>query len=308
MMSATAIDAFKTHRSNLIGLVYRITGSRAEAEDIVQEIFIKWIDTDHQKINSARAWLMKIATRMALDYMKSASVKRVSYIGPWLPEPYIEENRSTEQELEIDKGNISPDKELELDESISMALLVLLEILSPAERASFILHDLFHFDFEEIGEILEKSESSCRKLASRARLKIGKDPIGAKQNTDEHIQMLTAFFNAIKNGDVTGLVALLKENVTLHPDGGGKAMASLEMVKGAVSVSEFLMEKVRPGFMASESTDVTIRMTWFNGSPGLIVRDRGTPVTAFNFEMEAGVIKNIHALRNPDKLRVFNII
>lgn len=307
-INTLAIDTFDTHRSKLIGLVYRITGSRAEAEDIVQETFLKWLNTDHQKINSARAWLMTIATRMALDYMKSARVKRVSYVGPWLPEPFIEDNSTAEQEREINANNTTPDKEIELDESISMALLVLLETLSPAERASFILHDLFHFDFEEIGEILQKTEGTCRKLASRARLKIGKEPIQAKQNTEEHIQILTAFFNAVKNGDITGLVALLKENVILHPDGGGKAMASLEVLQGANIVSEFLMEKVHPGFIASDSTDITIRMTWFNGSPGLIARDNGKPVTAFNFEIEAGVIKSIHALRNPDKLRVFDTL
>jgi len=305
-MSSTAIDTFEIHRSKLIGLVYRITGSRAEAEDIVQETFLKWLYADHRNINSARAWLMKIATRMALDYMKSASVKRVSYVGPWLPEPFVEDNRTSEQELGA--NNTTPDKEIELDESISMALLVLLEELSPAERASFILHDLFHFDFEEIGEILEKTGSSCRKLASRARLKISRDGIQAKQTTNEHAQMLTAFSNAIKDGDITGLITLLKENVILHSDGGGKAIALLEVLQGSNVVVEFLMDKVRPDFIAGESSDVAIRMTWFNGSPGLIVRYNGKPVTAFNFELEAGAIKKIHALRNPDKLCVFGTL
>ena len=146
MTSSHVIDVFETHRPKLIGLTYRITGSMAESEDIVQETFMKWQNADHTKINSAQAWLTKIATRMALDYMKSAKVQRVSYIGPWLPEPFVENNRSTEIELEQAVNRSAPDLELELDESISMALLVLLENLTPPERASFILHDLFHFE------------------------------------------------------------------------------------------------------------------------------------------------------------------
>jgi len=304
-ISTTALDEFNTHQSGLIGLVYRITGSMAEAEDIVQETFLKWADTDHKNIESSRSWLAKIATRMALDYIKSARVKRVSYVGPWLPEPFVEHNRTQESVLDLSCHADGPENELELDESVSMALLLLLQELSSTERAAFILHDLFHFDFEEVGEILSKTGGSCRKMASRARQKIGGDAPQIKQKTDEHMQILSAFFNAVKGGDMAGLVALLKDNVTLHPDGGGKAKALLEVLHGSNAVITFLLDKVRLDFMAVDSGDVVTRVAWFNGSPGLIVQRGDRVVTAFNFGVEEGLIKTIHALRNPDKLRLF---
>lgn len=307
-MSATAINTFEAHRSELIGLAYRITSSRAEAEDIVQETFLKWLHSDYETIHSARAWLMKVATRLSLDHLKSAKIKRVSYIGPWLPEPFINTNNMLQEASAHVTHDRTPDKELELDESISMALLVLLEQLSPAERASFILHDLFHFDFGEIGGILEKTEGSCRKLASRARSKIGRNPISGKQSKDEHLRILSTFFDAVKNGDMAGLIALLKENVVLHPDGGGKAVALREVLQGANAVAAFLIDKVRPDLVSARPNPATIKMTWFNGAPGLIVWRSGKPITAFNLEIQSGAIKTVHALRNPEKLHLFHTL
>lgn len=293
-MSSTAVDIFETHRSNLIGLAYRITGSRVEAEDIVQETFLKWLRVDHEAIGSEHAWLMKVATRISLDYLKSAKVKRTSYIGPWLPEPFITDEKT-------------PEKDLELDESISMALLVLLEQLSPAERASFILHDLFQYRFDEIGDILERTESACRKLASRARAKIDRKDLEAKHNKHKHLQMLTTFSEAVKNGDMTELVDLLKDDATFHSDGGGKATASHKVLQGSEVIAKFFLKVVRPDWLSAKADKMTLNPTWFNGAPGMIVRQAGKPVTAFNFELEEGAIKSIHALRNPDKLRLFGL-
>lgn len=304
-MSSTATDTFEAHRSKLIGLAYRITGSRAEAEDIAQETFLKWFAADHETIRSPYAWLAMVATRISLDRLKSARVQRQSYIGPWLPEPFVADSGSPEHELEFVSDDKTPDQALELDESISMALLVVLEQLSPAERAVFILHDLFHFDFDEIGEMLEQTGIACRKLASRARAKVGRNAVLGKQSKDEHLRILAAFFGAVKNGDMAGLAALLKENVTFHADGGGKAIASLEVLQGSGTVAAFLIHKVRPDFISVAARAMTITRTWFNGSPGLVVWRETRAVTAFNFELQDGAISRIHALRNPDKLRLF---
>tara|TARA_R110002095_G_scaffold138534_1_gene120194 strand:- start:135913 stop:136800 length:888 start_codon:yes stop_codon:yes gene_type:complete len=290
--SSVALETFETCREPLLGLAYRITGSRVEAEDIVQEACLKWLDADQAAIRVPRAWLMKVATRLALDYLKSARVQRMSYVGPWLPEPFLA-NENT------------PEEELELDESISMALLVLLEQLSPSERASFILHDLFQYRFDEISEILERSESSCRKLASRARGKLGRKSLKAEQSRDEHLQMLTAFSDAVKRGETEELVSLLKEDATFISDGGGKAIAARKVVQGADLITRFFLKAVRPAFIAAKADDVRVDVAWFNGAPGLMIIQAGTLVSAFQFEVEQGRICGIYALRNPDKLKLF---
>ena len=292
MILPSAIEIFETHRPKLLGLAYRITGSTFEAEDIVQEACLKWMKSDHQSIQAPYPWLITVTTRMALDYLKSARVQRESYIGPWLPEPFLAEE-------------VSPEGQHELDESITMALLVLLEQLSPAERAAFILHDLFQFNFDEIGEILGKSGTSCRKLASRARSKVGQDRVQDHPDKEAHLAMVNAFFGAVKNGDMQGLVELLKDNVILHADGGGKAIAALEILQGLETVAGFLIDKVSPSFSHVDAQHVSADYTWFNGSPGFVIWVDNTPVSAFNFEIDVDTISKIHVLRNPDKLRLF---
>ncbi|WP_198000299.1 RNA polymerase sigma factor SigJ [Gimesia alba] len=292
MNSSIALETFETYRESMLGLAYRMTGSRVEAEDIVQEACLKWLDVDHAAIQVPRAWLMKVTTRLALDYLKSARVQRMSYVGPWLPEPYLADENT-------------PAEELELDESISMALLVLLDQLSPAERASYILHDLFQYRFNEIGEILERSESSCRKLASRARAKLGSKHLKSEQSRDEHLQLLAAFSEAVKRGETEELVSLLKEDATFISDGGGKAIAARKVVCGAALITRFFMKAVRPAFIAGAEEDVRVEMSWFNGAPGLIIYQAGVPVSAYQFEVEQNKICGIYALRNPDKLTFF---
>lgn len=286
-----AIDIFETHRQQLLGLAYRITGSRFEAEDIIQETGIKWMAADHAAIDSPYAWLVTVATRQSLDHLKSARVQRESYIGPWLPEPFI-----------VDTS--TPESELELDESITMALLLLLEQLSPQERATFILHDLFHFNFDDIASILNKSGDACRQLASRARRKIDKDLTQPSIDKNAHRDIVNAFFNAVKQGDMTQLLSLLKTNVTLHADGGGKATAARRILEGQEQIAKFLLQVVSTSFNKAD-VDLVVQHTWFNGAPGFVVWHDRQPVSAFNFEMEQGRIRKIHVLRNPDKLALF---
>ncbi|QDV18552.1 ECF RNA polymerase sigma factor SigJ [Gimesia panareensis] len=294
-MTAAVLATFEAARAQLIGLAYRITGSRTEAEDIVQETCLKWLAADQAVIQVPRAWLMKVATRLSLDYLKSARVQRMSYIGPWLPEPFLA-NENT------------PEEELELDESISMALLVLLEQLSPAERASFILHDLFQYRFEEIADILDRSASACRKLASRARAKIGNQDLQPELTRDAHLQMLNAFTQAVKQGETAPLVSLLQDEATFVSDGGGKALAARKIVRGSALISRFFLKTVRPALLAAEDPDpeIVIKITWFNGAPGLIIYHAGQPVSALQFQVTHNKIQHIYVLRNPDKLRLFH--
>lgn len=290
-MPPTAVDIFESYRRTLIGLVYRITGSMSDAEDITQDTFLKWNQVDPQTIQSPYAWLAKVATRLALDHLKSARVQRVSYPGPWLPEPFITDSET-------------PDQRYALDQSITMALLVLLEQLSPDERAAFILHDLLQFTFPEVANILRKTDTACRKMASRARAKMGE---GSRQpkpgNREEHEQVITAFFSAVKQGDVSALLSIFSENISLHADGGGKAMAAQNILQGRDAVTNFVLERLCPALPAVGSA--AIQSTWFNGAPGMVIWDAAEPVSAFNFAIDNGKIYTIHALRNPDKLRFF---
>ena len=296
------IDAYKAHKSKLIGISYRITGSLSESEDIVHETFIRWFDADHKTIESPYFWLVTVATRLSLDYLKRASVKRQLYIGEWLPEPFVEDYIGEWAMEPCCDDKLMPEYQYEMDESISMALVVLLDKLSPPERATFILHDLFHFDFDEVGEILGRTGMSCRKLASRARAKINPDRISHRPTYGEHVEVVSAFFAAVKNGDLADLVTLLKANVTFHSDGGGKAPAALTVLKGSAVVAGFVSEK-----MSLNCFDKPPRVmrVWFNGSPGFVIVANGNPISAFNFEVSDRKINKIHALRNPDKLLPF---
>lgn len=291
-MPTSPNQIFEMHRSRLFGLAYAMTGSVSEAEDIVQESFLKWFTVDQAMIASPEAWLVRIATRLALDHLKSAQVQRRSYVGPWLPEPLI-----------VDPAH--PESELELDQSISMALMVVLERLTPAERASFILHDLFHFPFEEVSILLEKPNGTCRKLASRARQKIGPITSATPVTKASYQKVVPAFLGAIKSGDMGDLMAVLKADVVLHADGGGKAAAAKEILCGQATVADFLLTKLHPLFQRVGSLKMVVAETWFNGAPGLVFWLGGKPVTAFDFQMAGNQIQKIHALRNPDKLQVF---
>lgn len=291
-MQEALTQMFIAHRPRLIGLVYRLTSSVSEAEDIVQETFVRWMQANHQGIQSPFSWLATVATRLALDYLKSARVKRESYIGPWLPEPLLMHENT-------------PEREQALDESLSMALLMVLEQLSPGERAAFILHDVFQLSFNEIATTLNRKAASCRKLASRARTKIGKSPNQYCPPVGDHRKLVSAFFEAIKTGDMQRLQSLLREDVTLHVDGGGKVPAALTVLQRRQTVIPFLLRVLTPGFSAVGSPQVQMTLTWFNGAPGFVIWVDAQAVSAFNLDIQDQQIRQIHVLRNPDKLRFF---
>lgn len=293
---AAGLDEFEANRSRLRGLAYRMTGSQFEAEDIVQETYLRWRAADQSSILSAKSWLATVATRISLDQLKSARKQREQYVGMWLPEPFLAEDSA-----------LDPDASAELDESVSMALLLLMETLSPSERAAYILHDLFRFDFDEVGEILGRNNAAARKLASRARTKISQDDVRSALQPKEHEEVVAAFFEAVHQGELDALVRVLSDKVTMRSDGGGKVSAARKLLRGHGAVTHFILSLVTPSFqeaLASGRGRVELHR-WFNGSPGLVVWLDDQPATAFNFLVLDDKIAAIHAQRNPDKLAHF---
>jgi len=286
---------FEPHRRRLLGLAYRMLGSMAEAEDAVQDAYLRWHDADRDSVEEPRAFLMTTTTRICLDVLKSARMKREEYVGPWLPDPVT------------DTGSLGPDAQTELAEDLSVALLLALDRLSPLERAAFLLHDVFDYSFSQVAAALGRTEAACRQLASRARTRVRAErprgltpPRGASEPADpKHAELLTAFLSASRSGDVERLKALLAGDARLVTDGGGKVAAALNVIEGAEHVAAFLAGVVRKGW----TDDLFVRFAIINGLPGLLVLGPHGVVQTNAFELEGGVVKAIYVVRNPDKLK-----
>lgn len=285
------MDVFEEHRPLLEGIAYRMCGVHADARDLVQETHIQWCAADRAAIRDPRAWLVTTCSRLAIDMLRSAHRRRVSYVGTWLPEPLVDEAAPT------------PAEALEIDESVSLALMVALERLSPAERAVFILHDLFGYRFEEIGPMVSRSEPACRKLASRARRAVQSERPRFEATAEMHRDLHAAFLEAARHGDLDGLASLLTESVALHTDGGGHVEALTSVLRGRRAVSKFFIGIWRTHFTPADDVEVVHR--WFNGSPGTLVFKDGALVVSLDFAIEDGSIQSIYALRNPEKLTAF---
>jgi RNA polymerase sigma-70 factor (ECF subfamily) len=287
--------SFETYRRRLLGLAYRMLGSIADAEDAVQETYLRWHATDRDKVSDPKAFLMTTTTRICLDMLTSARARHEEYVGPWLPEPVV------------DTSALSPDSGTELAEDLSIALLLTLDRLSPLERAAFLLHDVFDFSFSEVATTLQRSETACRQLATRARAHIRTlrprgtiAPAARSGEIDEkHAQLMSAFVAATRSGDLNVLTQLLASDVRVETDGGGKAAAALNVIEGADHAARFLAGATRKGWR----DDFTVRFATINSLPGVIVDGPEGPVQTAAFEIEGGVIKAIYVVRNPDKLR-----
>ncbi len=275
--------SFDAHRAYLHRLAYRLLGSVADAEDAVQETFIRFQASGGSEIHAPRAWLARTCTRLCLDQLKSAHRTRVAYVGEWLPEPLIEADGDKER----------------VDESLSIALLVAIERLRPTERAVFLLHDVFDHTFEEVAAILDLEPANCRQIASRARKALGEPRVRAKVAAEDVSRITGAFFAAIDSGDVAALTSMLAEGVVLRADGGGKASAAPRPLHGP-DVGAFLEAVFIRACQVFERREV-----WFNGAPGVVLVADGKPVAAFHFEIAEGRIRGIFVQRNPDKLRGF---
>ncbi len=276
---------FEEHRPRLTRLAYQMLGSVTEAEDVVQEAYLRWQGADHEEVRSAGAWLTTVVSRLSIDAQKSARAKREQYVGPWLPEPLLTDEATT------------PFDRTELADSVSMALMRLLEQLTPSERAAFVLHEAFDYAYHEIADIVGKSEAACRQLVRRAKQRLADDRPRFRPEPEEQRRLVMSFAAASQTGEMEGLVELLAEDVTLWSDGGGRVVAALNPIVGAVNVARFVL-----GISRKQPPDATFEMREINGEPGFVGYVDGRPNFTATFEIWGGMIHGIHIVVNPEKL------
>ncbi|QIN82030.1 RNA polymerase sigma-70 factor [Rubrobacter tropicus] len=287
MRERSADEAYEQHRPLLFSIAYRMLGSVMDAEDVVQEAFVRWRRAQEAEVRSPKAYLSAVVTRLCIDRLRSARERREEYVGPWLPEPLPDERAPDVAETVV------------LEESLSMAFLVLLESLTPVERAVFLLREVFGYDYAEVARIVGRGEENCRQISHRARASVAARRPRFERSREEEERLTGEFLRACSVGDMDGLLALLSEDVTLWSDGGGKTRAARNPIHGAANVARFfsgILGKAPPGLSA--------RLTSINGRPGLVgYFGDGSPQSVATFEFENGSILAIRLVVNPDKLR-----
>ena len=291
------LSAVMSERRQLINLAYRLLGSLADAEDAVQETYVRWYAmTPEQRdaIGSPGAWLTTVASRICLDLLRSARARRERYVGEWIPEPLPDH---TEQVTGRPGAPADPADRVTLDESVSMAFLVVLDSMTPAERVAFILHDVFGYPFAEVARIVGRTTAACRQLASSARRRVRAAQAPAAP-TARQAGIVRAFKAAWEAKDINALIGLLDPGATVIADGGGLASAALHPIEGGEQVARYLADIASRG-----SGNVTVLERTVNGQPGLVAEQDGVTVTVFAFEVAGDRITRIWAVRNPDKLR-----
>jgi len=284
-MTARTED-FERYRSLLFSIAYRMLGSVTDAEDLVQEAYLRWREAPEAEVRSPKSYLSAVVTRLSIDRLRSARVKREEYVGPWLPEPLLSDR--------AEKG-ADP---IELDESLSMAFLVLLESLNPVERAVFLLREVFDYDYKDISRIVGKSEANCRQIARRARQSVAARRPRFDRSPEQEERLTERFIKACVSGDMEGLIGLLSEDVTLWSDGGGKVAAAPYPIHGPRAVARFLLGVVRtvpPGF--------STRPAQINGDPGVVGYVDGHTTSAVALDFKDGRLRGIRIIVNPEKLR-----
>jgi RNA polymerase sigma-70 factor (ECF subfamily) len=282
-------EAFSDYRSLLFAIAYRMLGSVMDAEDMVQETFIRCEGANTDDVQSPKAYLTSIVTRLSIDHLRSVQVQRETYVGDWLPEPLI-----------VDMGS-DPDAMTSLAESLSMAFLVMLERLSPVERAVFLLRKVFDYEYAEIAAMVDKSEANCRQIVARASQHVTDEKIRFDTSRQESDALLQAFAQACLSGNINGLMNLLSEDIVMYSDGGGKKSAALRPVIGADKVTRFLLGTLRK--IARYYDTYEFRMARINGQPGIINYVDGEVDNTMILEMVDGKIHRIYTVRNPDKLK-----
>ncbi len=278
------MGTFESYRPLLFSIAYRMLGSAMEAEDMVQDAYVRYQGTPPDSIQSPKAFLCTIVTRLCLNQLDSAQARRETYIGPWLPEPVLTDSTA---------GQVSA------QESISMAFLVLLETLTPLERAVFLLREVFDYEYAEIAEIVGREETACRQLFSRAKKHVAEHRPRFKASPEVHRQIIARFVEAANAGEMDGLMNLLAEDVMLWTDGGGKARgAATRPLHGREAVATFLLATTRLVDVEATSLDTAE----INGEPGVIIREYGKPLVVMTFEVGGGKIRALRIVGNPDKL------
>jgi RNA polymerase sigma-70 factor, ECF subfamily len=278
-------DPLAPHRGRLLGLAYRMLGSRSDAEDVVQDAYLRFAGA--QDVHNAEAFLVTVVTRLCLDRLKSAKAQREVYIGPWLPEPVF------------DAEGLSADAATELADDLSFALLLALDRLSPMERAAFLLHDVFDTPFTEIAAMLGRTEASCRQLASRARRAVRDNRPAPAATSDSHARLLQAFSDAVASGNVAQLAELLRADAVALTDGGGRKFAARNPIVGADKVARFFIGLA--GKIAGQ--DVRIQPAVINGAVGALLYLDGELDLTLSMAISGEKIAAIYIVRNPDKLR-----
>jgi RNA polymerase sigma-70 factor (ECF subfamily) len=283
------------HARHLRALAYRMLGSRADAQDIVQDAWLRWSEVPPASVNNERAYLTRIVTHLCLDRLDSAQLRREHYVGMWLPEPLIDEAQDWSPD---------PQDRAEFGQDVSVAFMLTLERLSPLERAAFLLHDVFDLDYAAVGRHLQRSEQACRQLASRARTRVKGEYARCEVAAEERQRLLTAFAQALLAGDVSALAAVLAEDAELISDGGGLATAIPQALRGGAYIAKVLV-----GFnKAIDLARLRYRMAAVNGLPGYVIyTEAGEPLQAVALAPAGaaapGRLQAVYIIRNPVKLR-----
>lgn len=293
-MTDPHLPAVISERRQLINLAYRLLGSLAEAEDVVQETYARWYaqsERQRREVAAPGAWLTTVASRICLDLLGSARARRESYVGEWIPEPVPGRSEWLD-------GPVDPADRVTLDESISMAFLVVLESMTPAERVAFVLHDVFRYSFAEVAEIVGRTPAACRQLASSARRRID---TSRSPSSTERTEVVREFKRAWETRDIEALIGLLDPRATATADGGGLAPAFLDPIDGGERIARAWME------IAARGPAVTLVERTVNGQPGLVALLDGTIVSVYAFDIADGRITHIWAIRNPEKLQAWTV-
>jgi len=284
----TATEVFEEHRPVLTGVAYRMLGRVADAEDVVQEAWLRWSAADRGDVREPRGYLVRITTRLAIDRLRQVQARREAYVGPWLPEPYV-----------TDFGDTVPDsaERAVLADSVSLAVLVVLESLSPLERAVFVLREAFGYTFADIAATLDRSEAAVRQLAGRARRHVAERRPRYEVDPAERRDLTERFLAASVEGDLEGLMSLLAPDVRLVGDSGGRAKAPVRVLESADKVGRFII-----GVAGQGVPDVSFRFLELNGGPALLILSGGKPDTVFQLDVVDGHVQCVYIMRNPEKL------
>jgi RNA polymerase sigma-70 factor (ECF subfamily) len=286
----SAAEAFDALRPLMFSIAYRMLGTVSEAEDVVQEAFLRYqrVLAEGTEIESPKAYLSAVVTRLSIDELRSARIRRESYVGQWLPEPLL-----------TDEGEDHPAAHAEQSDSLSMAFLLLLERLSPVERAVFLLHDIFGYGYDEIAPMVGKTEANSRQLAVRARQHLEAEKPRFDVSRGERHELSTRFFAAVSDGDVDGLVEMLATDAVVYGDGGGKAPQWAAPIVGAERVARLLANLGR----GMDNLNLSIELREVNGQPGALVHDtEGKLINVFVIDIAEGVVVTVRSVINPDKL------
>ena len=279
---------FEKERRRLFSIAYRMLGSVHEAEDLLQDAWLRWNGVDVAQVENPTAYLVSLVTRLSIDALRSAHERRLSYVGPWLPEPLVGA---------ADDISSNPERLKELTDDLSIAFLLMLERLNPVERAVFLLHECFDFSYREIGEIVDKSEENCRQIERRARQHLGRERSHVVIDPEEHDRLARKFYDAIALGSLQGLLEILAEDAVMYTDGGGRVGASLKPITGGAKIARTII-----ALLPSLPPDFSSRFANVNGTTGIVTYSGTRIFSIFSLLVVDGRIEAIYMVGNPEKL------